>query len=133
MKKRNVQRILASFLFLGLLSCATYASSDEAIKIAVAATGQEHDASISRQAAKAPFFLFFDGSGNLSEAVENAARNEPRNAGPIAASFLADQGATLVIAEDYGNKMKQGLDKNHIKYIEKTGAADKAVLEIIEK
>jgi hypothetical protein len=39
---------------------------------------------------------------------------------------------TLVIAGDFGTKMKQVLEEHHIKYIEKTGVANNVVQTIIE-
>jgi len=124
MKIRSAQVIIVSLFLLFVL--ATRASADE-IRIAVAATGQAKDAAISQQAGKAPFFLIFDGRGNLLETIENPARDQSRGAGPSAALLLADKGVTLIIAGNFGRKMKQALKEFHIQYVEKTGIANKAV------
>ena len=131
MKIRSIQIIIVSFLFV-LLFSLTGNTSDDAMKIAVASTGQEKNSAISQQAGRAPFFLFFDDRGNFFETVANPANDKSRNAGPRAASFLADKGVTLVIAGDFGTKMKQVLEEHHIKYIEKIGVADNVVQTIIE-
>ena len=131
MKVRSIKIIIASSLFVLLFSLAVNASGG-AMKIAVASTGQAKDSTISQQAGRSLFFLFFDDRGKLFETVENPAKDKSRNAGPSAASFLADKGVTIVIAEDFGSKMKQALEEHHIKYIEKTGVANNVVQTIIE-
>ena len=131
MKIRSIQITIASSLLVLLFPIAVYASGN-IMKIAVASMGQTKDSAISQQAARTHFFLFFDDKGNFFETVENAAKNKSRNAGPSAASFLADNGVTLVIAEDFGSKMKQVLEEHHIKYIEKTGVAHNVVKTIIK-
>jgi hypothetical protein len=90
MKIRSIQIIIVSFLFV-LLFSLTGNTSDDAMKIAVASTGQEKNSAISQQAGRAPFFLFFDDRGNFFETVANPANDKSRNAGPRAASFLADK------------------------------------------
>ena len=87
MKVRSIQIIIVSSLFILLFSLAVNASGD-AMKIAVASTGQAKDSTISQQAGRALFFLFFDDRGKLFETVENPAKDKSRNAGPSAASFL---------------------------------------------
>lgn len=131
MKIRSTPTIIVSlFLFL-LFALATEASAD-AMKIAVATTGPEKDAAISQQAGRTPFFLFFDDKGNLLETIENPSRDQSRLAGPSAALFLAEKGVTLVIAGDFGSKMKQALEEHHIQYVKKTGVAYSAVQTIIQ-
>ncbi len=131
MKIRSTPTIIVNlvlFIFFGL---AISASADS-MKIAVAATGPEKDAAISQQAARTPFFLFFNDKGNFLEAVENPSRDQSRNAGPNAALFLADKGVTLVIAGNIGNKMKQALKEYQIEYTEKAGVAYDVVQTIIQ-
>ncbi|MCD6389908.1 MAG: hypothetical protein J7L69_10895, partial [Desulfobulbaceae bacterium] len=126
MRKRNASAIFISFVLFLLFALAAGASA-AAMKIAVASTGQKKDAAINEQAGRTPFFLIFDDTGNFLEALENPARNQSRRAGPSAALFLADKAVTLVIAGDFGDKMKQVLDEHHIQYVAKTGTASSAV------
>ena len=127
----RIQSIIVNLVLFILFGLAISASADS-VKIAVATTGPEKIAAISQQAGRSLFFLFFDGKGNFLEAAENPSRDRSRNAGPRAALFLADKGVTLVIAGDFGNKMKQVLEEHHIKYIKKTGVANNAVQTIIQ-
>ena len=131
MKIRSTTTIVVSlvlFIFFGL----AISVSADSMKIAVATTCPEKDAAISQQAGRTSFFLFFDNKGNFLETVENPSRDQSRNAGPNAALFLADKGVTLVIAGDFGSKMKEALEEHHIQYVKKTGAAYSAVQTIIQ-
>ncbi|PXF55459.1 MAG: hypothetical protein C4B58_14860 [Deltaproteobacteria bacterium] len=131
MKIRSTPTIIVN-LFLFLLFALTTEVAADSMKIAVATTGPEKDAAISQQAARAPFFLFFNDKGNFLEAVENPSRDRSRNAGPNAALFLADKGVTLVIAGNIGNKMGQALRDDQIEYIEKTGVGYDVVQTTIQ-
>ena len=131
MKIRSTPTIIGSlFLFL-LFALATEAFADS-MKIAVATTGPEKDAAISKQTGRAPFFLFFDDKGNLLEAIENPAKDQYGGISRSISLFLADKGVTLVIAGNIGHKMKQALRDYQIEYIEKTGAAYNAVQTTIQ-
>jgi predicted Fe-Mo cluster-binding NifX family protein len=131
MKTRSAHIFMIGFIFV-LFSVFAPKTQAETMKIAVASPGQTKDAAISRQAGRAPFFLLFDDRGTLLESIENPARGQSRRAGPGAALFLADQGVTLVIAGEFGNKMKQALEEHHIHYVEKTGVVDHVVQTIIQ-
>lgn len=128
---RRIQFIIVNsiLLFFFGLTISAYADS---MKIAVATTGPEKTAAISQQAARSPFFLFFDSSGNFLEAVENPSKDLPGGAGQSAASLIAKKEATLIIAGDIGHKMKQALMDYQIKYTKKTGVAYDVVQTIIQ-
>ncbi|ACN16978.1 iron-molybdenum cluster-binding family protein [Desulforapulum autotrophicum HRM2] len=131
MKTANLQIIVFCFAFT-LVSVFTTKTSAETMKIAVASSGQTKGAAISEQAGRAPFFLFFDDRGNFLENIANPGGDQSRNAGPVTALFLSDQGVTLVIAGEFGNKMIRALEKHHIRYIKKKGVVDHAVQTIIQ-
>ncbi len=131
MKNRSTPTVIVNlFLFL-LFALATEAFADS-MKIAVATTCPEKDAAISQQAGRTPFFLFFDDKGNLLEAIENPAKDQYGGISRSISLFLADKGVTLVIAGDFGSKMKEALEEHHIQYVKKTGAAYNAVQTIIQ-
>ncbi len=132
MKRRSTPVLIVSFTLFLLFVLAAGASA-AAMKIAVASASQEKDAAINEQAGRTPFFLFFDDKGNFLEALENPARDQSRRAGPSAALFLADKDVTLVIAGNFGDKMKQVLDEHHIQYVAKTGTADIVVKTVLIK
>jgi predicted Fe-Mo cluster-binding NifX family protein len=122
--------MISLFLFI-YLSINSEIDAD-AMKIAVASSGQSNDALISQQASRAPFFLFFDDQGNLTEIIENPFKNQSHLAGPSTASFFANKGVKLVIAGNFGHKMKQALQENNIQYIEITGVVCNAVQTVIK-
>ncbi|MEA2084262.1 MAG: NifB/NifX family molybdenum-iron cluster-binding protein [Thermodesulfobacteriota bacterium] len=131
MKTRSTSTFFIS-LFLFLLFTLSSGASADAVKIAVASTGQEKDSSINHQAGRTPFFLFFDEQGNFLDSVVNPARDQAHRAGPSAALFLAQKGVTFLIAENFGNKMELVMQEHHIQYAQKSGLADKAVQEMIQ-
>ncbi|MDL1963608.1 MAG: hypothetical protein LWW98_04565 [Deltaproteobacteria bacterium] len=131
MINRKIQFIIVSSVLLLFFALAISASADS-MKIAVAATGPEKTAAISRQAARSPFFLFFDGKGNFLEAVKNPSKDIHGGAGQNAASLIAKKGATLIIAGNIGYKMKQALREYQIEYTKKTGVAYDVVQTIIQ-
>jgi len=128
---RKIQFIIVSSVLLLFFGLAISASADS-MKIAVATTGPEKTATISQQAARSPFFLFFDGKGNFLKAVENPSKDLPGGAGQNAASLIAKKGATLIIAGNIGYKMKQALREYQIEYTKKTGVAYDVVQTIIQ-
>ena len=131
MKIRSTPTIVVSLVLFIFFGFAISVSADS-MKIAVATTCPEKDSAISQQAGRTPFFLFFNDKGNFLEAIENPSRDRSRNAGPNAALFLADKGVKLVIAGDFGSKMKETLKEHHIQYVKKTGAAYNAVQATIQ-
>ncbi len=131
MPTRRIQSIIVNLVLLLIFGLAISAYADS-MKIVVASSGPEKIAAISQQAARAPFFLFFDGKGNFLEAVKNPSKDLPGGAGQNAASLIAKKGATLIIAGNIGNKMKQALRDYQIEYTEKTGVAYDVVQTIIQ-
>nr|HDN00316.1 hypothetical protein [Deltaproteobacteria bacterium] len=131
MKIRSMSTSIVNLFLFFFLGLAISASADS-MKIAVATNGPGKDTIISQRAAKTPFFLFFDGKGNFIEALENPFCDQPSNAGPRAAIFLADKGVTLVIAGSIGSKMEQALMDYQIEYAEQTGVAYDVVQSIIQ-
>ena len=124
-------------LFLSLavsliLSVYTYAAEKESVKIAVASTGKTTADSVSNLAARCPYYLIFDGKGNLIEATSNPHRDTARGAGPSAAHFLAAKGVTTVVAENIGIKMINALKGKGISHFEFRGHIDQAVKKVLE-
>ncbi len=121
-------RLIGLMMPLLLISLPAFLSADT-VKIAVAADSKAKTATISRLAARASFFLFFDGNGKLLEAVENPSKDLSGGAGLSAAKFLADKKTTLLVSENVGRKMKQGLADYQVEYIERKGVAHDVVQE----
>lgn len=130
-----MNRLLFTLLLLliGLAGISPTLMAWDGPVYAVAAEGKNSDARISVQAARCPWFLFFDGQGNLVEAVANPHQRTPGGAGPQAADFLADKGIQTVIAGEVGGKMADALKRHGMIYRTATGTAADAVRAAIKQ
>ncbi len=130
MKNSRIRIFSFTFLLLFILVGEVFAGP---ANIAVASDGQEQDANISQQAARASWFLFFDEQGVFLEAVQNPAKDLKGGAGGAAAEFLAKRGVKTVTAASFGSKMAAALNEYHIKYFEKEGVANVVVQEMLKE
>ena len=119
--------VMLTMLFL--VSGLTFAGQKE--NIAVAANGQTPAASISAQAGRAPFFLFFDENGKLIETIANPAKNS-QNSGIAVADFLAGKGVTVVVAEEFGNRIVEVMKGKGIRAIAFKGSIAEAVKKVLQ-
>ena len=106
---------------------------EEEIVIAVASDGETLEAAVSPLAARGSYFLIVDGEGKLLEAVENPYKDTRGGAGVSAANFLAEKDVTIVIAGNFGNKMKDALKAQEIAYFEFEGIVEEAIRKVLEK
>jgi predicted Fe-Mo cluster-binding NifX family protein len=106
---------------------------DEEVVFAVASNGETLEAAVSHLAARGSYFLIVDGEGKLLEAVENPYKDTRGGAGVSAANFLAEKNVTIVIAGNFGNKMKDALKAEEIAYFEFEGIVEEAIKKILEK
>lgn len=106
---------------------------EEKVIIAVASDGETLKAAVSHIAARCPYFLIVDSKGKLLEAVENPYKDTRGGAGVSAANFLAEKNVTIVIAGNFGNKMKDTLKAQEIAYFEFVGIVEEAIIKILEK
>ena len=113
-----------------LLTNLVYGAGPE--KIAVAAEGKTAAAKVSAVAARAPYFLFFDGSGKLVETVDNPYKAAKGGAGTSVVPFLAEKGATMVVAGEFGKNMAQAMKAQGIRYLEFKGNAEGALKKVLE-
>jgi len=126
MKKIGLTILSVIFLLIGLV----YAS--EQGKIAVAAEGKTAAATVSGVAARAPYFLIFDGSGKFLEAADNPYKTAKGGAGKSIVPFLAQKGATTVVAGEFGKNMVDGMKGKGINYLEFKGSAEEALKKALE-
>ena len=75
--------------------------ADQKGKICVATQVKSPEAAVSDKAALAPYLLFFDGKGNLVEAIDNPFKEKKLEAGKLLADFLPEKGVTAMIGTDY--------------------------------
>ena len=120
-------------IFFGIMMVCWANATEHVACIAVAASSQGDGAMISDKAARAAYFLYFDGSGNYLEAEENPFADAPGGAGPKVASFLYAKGVTFVVAGEFGTKMERALNSYSIKYVMRTGDTHEIVQALIEE
>ena len=106
---------------------------EEKVLIAVASDGETLKAAVSDVAARCPYFLIVDNKGTLLEAVENPYKDNKGGAGAAAANFLAEKNVTIVIAGNFGNKMKDALETNEIAFFEFEGIVEDAIQKVLEE
>ncbi len=129
MKKVTLFLSLSVLLILSVCTCA---AEKESVKIAVASTGKTTTDAVSNLAARCPYYLVFDGMGNLIEAILNPYRDTARGAGPSAANFLAEKSITIVVSENIGIKMINALKGKCINHFEFRGRVEQAVKKVLE-
>ncbi len=129
---KPMQWTLALVCILAMFVAGTPASAAEtqARKIAVATEGPDEHAAISRQTARAPFVLIFDGSGNLLESIENPITVD-RRAGPAMARWLSDKQVDTLIGGGIGRNLATGLETHRISGVEMSGSAADAVKDVL--
>jgi predicted Fe-Mo cluster-binding NifX family protein len=126
MKKTAITVLSMVFLLTSLVYSA------EQGKIAVGAEGKTATAKVSGVAARAPYFLMFDGSGKLLEAVDNPYKAAKGGAGTSVVPFLAQKGATVVVAGEFGENMIQAMKGKGMRYLEFKGSAEEALKKVLE-
>ena len=92
---------LISVVIVALFLASGLAIAEQKGKICVATKEKSSGAAVSDKAALAPYLLFFDGNGNLVEAIDNPFKEKKLEAGKLIADFLAQKGVTAVIGTDY--------------------------------
>ena len=101
--------------------------------IAVAAVDRTENSQISQEAARAPYYLIFDKRGKLLEVISNPFSAAARHTGPQVAALLAEKNVTVMIAGDFGHKLKIALDEKGINHLAATGVVQKAIQELLNK
>ena len=110
-----------------------YVMGEKETIIAVASDGETLDAAVNSLAARGPYFLIVDSKGNLMEAIENPYKDTRGGAGVSAANFLAGKNVTILVAGNFGNKMKDALKAKDIACFEFKGIVKDAIKKILEK
>ena len=116
---------------LVMLVVAMLAFAGEKAKIAVAANDKTPSAAVSKQAGLAPFFLFFEGKGKMTEAIENPYKDK-EGAGKSVAELLGNKGVTVVVAEEFGGQIVEVMKGKGIKAVSFKGSAEEAVKKILQ-
>ncbi len=127
MKKISITIGLVLFL-----CTVVFAQPKQAQVIAVATLEKTKNSQISDNAARAPYYLIFDKGGNLLEVISNPFRDAARSAGPKVADLFVSKNVSVVIAGDFGHKMKSALDEKGIDHYEALGIVKNVVEDLIK-
>lgn len=122
-----------AIVFVLFLYSIAFAQAQQLKIIAVAAVDRTGNSQISQIAAHAPYYLIFDKNGKLLEVVSNPFRDAARSAGPQVAALLAEKNVTMMVAGDFGHKLKIALDEKGINHLAATGVVQKAIQELLNK
>ena len=123
----NVKLPIFTIVLFVLAGMNSFPMAENDASIVVAAEGDVADASISKFAARCPYFLFFNEQGTLIEALANPYHRESRGAGPQVADFLSGKGVHTVIAGEFGAKMITAMRQKNMTYKREVGRAADAV------
>jgi predicted Fe-Mo cluster-binding NifX family protein/outer membrane lipoprotein-sorting protein len=124
--------LFSILVVLSLSPIMSYANQEDAAKIAVASNGKDaKSAIIGSKAGCCPYYLIFDGTGELTEVVGNPYKDTQSGAGPQVAKFLAGRGVTVVIAETFGEKMIAVMRSNNTDYFQLNGTVIDAVGKVL--
>jgi len=121
--------ISVTLMILFLISGLAFAAQKE--KIAVAANDKIPSAAVSKQAGLAPYFLFFDGKGKMTEAIENPYKDK-EGAGKSVAELLGNKGVTVVVAGELGGQIVEVMKGKGIKAVSFKGSAEEAVKKVLQ-
>jgi predicted Fe-Mo cluster-binding NifX family protein len=131
MRRCKMKKIGFSVLSMIFLMTSLGYAADQG-KIAVGAEGKTAAAKVSGVAARSPYFLIYDGSGKLLEAVDNPYKGAKGGAGTSVVPFLAQKGATVVVAGEFGENMIQAMKGKGMRYLEFKGSAEEALKKVLE-
>jgi len=121
--------ISVTLMILFLVSGFAFAAQKE--KIAVAANDKIPSAAVSKQAGLAPFFLFFDGKGKMTEAIENPYKDK-EGAGKSVAELFGNKGVTVVVAGEFGGQIVEVMKSKGIKAVALKGSAEEVVKKVLQ-
>jgi predicted Fe-Mo cluster-binding NifX family protein len=132
-----VKIIRSGFVFVGLLILGglsiLISQEEQPQKIAIASQGETIDSQVGSQAARSPWFLFFDKKGQLAEAIENPYQQRRGDAGLKCAELLAEKGVTVFVAGNIGDKMAEALESEGIVFITFSGTVKEAIAHVLNQ
>lgn len=116
--------------FVFLITSPVYARGKD--RIAVAAERNTVAGEVSKVAARSPYFLIFDETGALLEAVQNPYKAARKKASASVVPFLAQKGVTMIVAGEFGENMLQNMKRPGIKALEFRGSVEGAIKMAME-
>ncbi len=129
---RHIKLLILSVFFV-FSALAGHTAEKQSAYIAAAVEGPSGSALLSGVAARAPYYIFYDKSGRVTESIQNPFRSQ-QAAGPRLTEFLVSKGVKIFIAESFGNgRMPALLTSRGVTLKESKGTADDAVKQLIKK
>jgi len=86
--------LFSTLVVLSLVPVMAYAAQKDEAKIAVASNSKDATSSISNKAGKCPYYIIFNGKGELIEVISNPYKDAQRGAGQQTADFLMRSNGT---------------------------------------
>jgi len=123
---------MKTFAFILILFIIGIGYAQQPQIIAVAAVGRTENIQISQKAGRAPYYLIFNQRGKLMEVISNPFSGTARRAGPQVAALLAEKNITVMVAGEFGRKLKIALDEKGIYHHVATGVVKRTVQELLE-
>ena len=123
---------MKTFAFILVLFIISIGFAQQPQIIAVAAVDRTGNSQISQKAGRAPYYLIFNQRGKLMEVISNPFSGTARRAGPQVAALLAEKNITVMVAGEFGHKLKIALDEKGIYHHVATGVVKRTVQELLE-
>ena len=128
--KNNLKSIFFVLLLCAFIirpqPCLSSPHNSESLNgIVVAAVGDSVNSKISMRAGRAPYYLFFDKS------MKNPYQGQGSGTSLRVMDLFVNESVQIVIAGQFGDKMKKMLELNKIKYHEQAGVAKEVVGKIV--
>ena len=134
--KNNLKSIFFVLLLCAFIirpqPCLSSPHNSESLNgIVVAAVGDSVNSKISMRAGRAPYYLFFDKNGIFLKSMKNPYQGQGSGTSLRVMDLFVNESVQIVIAGQFGDKMKKMLELNKIKYHEQAGVAKEVVGKIV--
>ncbi len=109
---------------VGLLIVCSSLFSDITV---VASDGNTLNATISSEASRCAYYVYFDSEGKVLEIVQNPHKDVHGGASSKLLAMLKEKKVSHMIAANFGDKLIGYLEENHIKYTVHKGDVNSAI------
>ena len=107
------------------------AFAGQKVKICVATNEKSPAGAVSKQAGLAPYLLFFDARGKMTDAIENPFKDK-EGAGRSVAQLLGSKGVAVVVAEEFRGPIIEVMKAKDIRTVSFKGRALEAVKQVLQ-
>jgi len=109
--------MLLPFISLTSMSTGIDAAEDTKMIIAISATGNSLESTVSQNFGRCPYFIFFDCRQKTMTVLENPGVRQQSGAGRNAAELIINNGATHLVTGNIGDKVIDRLKEAGIEII----------------